>query len=189
MAQPEQRRMSRSLAVYGVLLELYPRPYLRQHRAEMLQNVQDLEQASTSKVDLWLLLARDLVGSLRSQFTKSLFGQTAIVVFVLTILMVHTEGHAVARLHPTEGLCFGYILGWFAGWYGGRWHASSVRRTASYIRSLPVQAIIAATVLALVIIVVGAVSGAQKHVVWALCYGFLLAWIAGWVGNRWKRRL
>jgi hypothetical protein len=171
-----------------MLLELYPRPYLRQHRAEMLQNVQDLEQASTSKVDLWLFLARDLVGSLRSQFTKSLWGQTAIVALVLAILLIHTESHAAARLHPTEGLCFGYILGWFAGWFGGRWQASSVSRTPSCIRSLPAQAIIAATVLVLAIALVGVVSGAQNHVVWALCYGFLLAWVAGWVGNRWQRR-
>jgi hypothetical protein len=80
--------MSRSLAVYGLLLELYPRPYLQQHREEMLQNFQDLEQASASKVELWLFLARDLLASLRSQFTRSLWGQTVIVVSVLVILLV-----------------------------------------------------------------------------------------------------
>jgi hypothetical protein len=70
MARTEQNRTSRSLAIYGLLLELYPRPYLQQHRAEMLQNFQDLEQASPSKAELWLFLARDLAVSLRSQFTR-----------------------------------------------------------------------------------------------------------------------
>lgn len=181
--------MSRSLAVYALLLQLYPRPFLRRHRAEMLQNLQDLEQASTSTADLWLFLVRDLVVGLRSQLTRSLWGQTSIVILALAILLVRTERHAVARLHPVEGLCFGYILGWFAGWLGGRWQASSVSRTPGYIRSLPAQAIIAATVLALVVALVGFVSGAQNHVLWALCYGFVLAWVAGWVGNRWQRRL
>jgi uncharacterized membrane protein YbaN (DUF454 family) len=188
MAQAEQSRTSRSLAIYGLLLELYPRPYLQQHRAEMLQNFQDLEQASPSKAELWLFLARDLAVSLRSQFTKTLWGQTTIVVLVLAIVLAYTERHAVARRHPTEGCCLGYILGWFTGWFGKQWQASSTSRAPSHIRSLPAQAMIVVSLLVLVIAVTAVGSGAQNHVVWALCYGFLLAWIAGWVGNRRQTR-
>jgi hypothetical protein len=188
MARTEQNGTSRSLAIYGLLLELYPRPYLQQHRAEMLQNFQDLEQASPSKAELWLFLARDLATSLRSQFTKTICGQTAIVVLVLAILVVYTERNAVARGHPTEACCFGYILGWFAGWFGKRWQASSISRAPSYIRSLPAQATIVVSVLVLVIAVAGVGSGAQNHVIWTLGYGFLLAWGAGWIGNHRQTR-
>jgi hypothetical protein len=189
MSQSKHSGVSRSVGVYGLLLELYPRPYLRRHRAEILQNLQDLEQTSTSKAELWLFLVRDLVESLRSQVTKSLWGQTAIVVLVLLILLVYTEGHALARLPPMKGYCFGYILGWFAGWRGEGWQASSVSGTPSYLRSLPVQAMILAAALVIVIAMAAVVFGIQGHITWALCYGFLLAWIAGRLGNRWQRRL
>jgi xanthine/uracil permease len=173
--------------MYGLLLHLYPQEYLRRHRAEMLQNFEDFERTS-SKAELWLFLGKDLVVSLRSQFTKTLWAQTAIVVIVLAVLLAYTERHAVAREHPVEGFCCGYILGWFAGWFGERWQASSVSRVPNGIRSLPAQAMIVVSVLVLVIAVARVGSGAQNHVIWALCYGFLLAWIAGWIGNRWRLR-
>jgi hypothetical protein len=188
VARTEQEGTSRSAAIYGLLLELYPRPYLQQHRAEMLQNFQDLEQASPSKAALWLFIGRDLAVSLRSQFNRTLWGQTAIVVLVLAILLVYMERHAAARGHPIEGFCSGYILGWFAGWFGKRWQASSVSRVPDGIRSLPAQAMIVVSVLVLVLAVGGVASGSPNHVIWSLCYGFLLAWIAGWVGNRWQTR-
>jgi hypothetical protein len=112
------------------------------------------------------------------------------VVLVLAIVLVYTEHHAVARRHPTEACCFGYILGWFAGWFGKQWQASSISRAPSYIRSLPAQAMIVISALGLVITVAGVGSRTQSHVIiWILCYGFLLAWIAGWVGSRRQRRL
>jgi hypothetical protein len=190
MAEARQSGTSRSLAIYGLLLELYPRPYLQQHRAEMLQNFQDLEQASSSKAELWLFIGRDLAVSLRSQFTKTLWGQTAIVILILAILLVYAERHADSRRHLIESCCFGYILGWFAGWFGKQWQASSISRAPGCIRSLPAQAMIVVSVLVLVIAVASAGSGAQNHLIWTLCYGFLLAWIAGWVGNRnrWRTR-
>jgi len=190
MAHIEQHGMSRSLAIYGLLLELYPRPYLQQHRAEMLQNFQDLEQETPSKSALWLFIGRDLLVSLQSQFTRTLWGQTAMVVLVLAIVLVYTEYHAaVARRHPTEACCFGYILGWFAGWFGKQWQASSISGVPSYIRSLPAQAMIVVSVLGLVIAVAGVGSRTQSHVIiWTLCYGFLLAWGPGWLGSRRQTR-
>lgn len=189
MARTEQNGASRSLAIYGLLLELYPRPYLQRHRAEMLQNFEDLEQDSLSKPALWLLIGRDLVVSLRSHFTRTLWGQAAMVVLVLAIVLVYTEHHAVARRHPTEACCFGYILGWFTGWFGRQWQASSISRAPSYIRSLPAQAMIVVSALGLVIAVAGVGSRTQSHVIiWALCYGFLLAWGSGWLGSRRQAR-
>jgi hypothetical protein len=189
MARTEQNGTSLSRAIYGLLLGLYPRPYLRRHRPEMLQNFQDLERESPSKAELWLFIAKDLAISLRSQFTRTLWGQVAMVVLVLVIVLVYTENHAVARRHLTEACCFGYILGWFAGWFGKQWQASSVSRAPRYIRSLPAQAIIVVSLLGLVIAVAGVVARTQSHViVWTLCYGFLLAWGCGWLGSRRQAR-
>ena len=188
MTQAEQSRTSRSLAIYRLLLELCPRSYLQQHRAEMLQNFQDFEQASPSKAALWLFLGKDLAVSLRSQFTKTLWGQTVIVILVLAVLLVCTERHAPARVQPTEGFCSGYILGWFAGCFGKRWQASSLSRAPSYLRSLSAQAAIVLGILALVVAAAESRSSAQEHFIWALCYGAMLAWIAGWLGNHWQTR-
>lgn len=189
MALTEHPEMSRSLAIYGLLLGLYPRPYLQRHRAEMLQNFQDFEQASRSKSALWLLIGRDLLVSLRSQFTRTLWGQTAMVVLVLAIVLAYTEDHAVARRHPTEACCFGYILGWFAGWFGKQWQASSISRAPSYIRSLPAQATIVVSVLGLVIAGTGLGPRGQSHIIiWTFCYGVLLAWGPGWLGSRREAR-
>ena len=44
---------SRSLAVYGFLLRMYAPDFLARHRAEMLQNFEDLENASSSTAALW----------------------------------------------------------------------------------------------------------------------------------------
>lgn len=179
---------SRSLAIYRLLLELYPQPYLQHHRAELLQNFEDLEQASRSAIALWLFIGKDLVVSLRSQFIKTLWGQTAIVVMVLAVLLASTGRHGVAREHIVEGFCYGYIPGWFAGWFGERWQACSVSRVPSRVRSLPAQAVLVVSALLIVIVAASVGSGAKSHVIWALCYGFLLAWIAGWVGHRWQTR-
>lgn len=186
--RPRPGGASRSLAIYRLLLELYPQPYLQHHRAELLQNFEDLEQASRSTIALWVDIGKDLVVSLRSQFIKTLWGQTTIVLIVLTLLLAYTERHAVVREHPVEGFCFGYILGWFAGWFGERWQVSSTSRVPSRIRSLPAQAMIVASALFLVIAAAGLGSVTKSHVIWALCYGFLLAWIAGWIGHRWQTR-
>jgi hypothetical protein len=82
-------------------------------------------------------------------------------------VLAYTEHHAVARRHPTEACCFGYILGWFAGWFGKQWQASSISRAPSYIRSLSAQAMIVVGVLGLVIAVAGVGSRTQSHVIQA----------------------
>jgi hypothetical protein len=188
MVQHGSRTTSRSLAIYRLLLELYPWPFLQQHRAEMLRNFEDLEQESQSRTALWLFIGKDLAVSLRSQFIKTLGGQTAIILLVLAALLAYTELHAVARKkYPIEGFCYGYMIGWFAGWFGKWWQASSVSRVPGSIRSLPTQATIVVGVLALVS-ALAIRSGAQEHFIWALCYGVMLAWIAAWLGKRWQTR-
>ena len=58
---------SPGLALYRLLLQLYPPAYLRRHRAELLQNFQDLERAMPSSLALWLFIAKDLAVSLGVQ--------------------------------------------------------------------------------------------------------------------------
>jgi hypothetical protein len=54
MMSPARLKQSRSLRLYARLLELYPPSFLQRHRAEMLQNFADLEDAEPSKAALWL---------------------------------------------------------------------------------------------------------------------------------------
>lgn len=188
MEQHGQYRTSRSLAVYGLLLKLYPRQYLEEHRAELLQNFEDLEQASQSTIPLWLFIARDFIGSLGTQRVKTLSGQTAIVIIVLAILLANTGPRAVARQHAIEGFCCGYLVGWFVGWFGIRWQVSSVGRVPNRIRSSSAQILILVSVLTIVIVVAGIIPDVPNHIVWTSCYGFLLAWAAAWFGVRWQTR-
>src|SRR5581483_3188924 len=56
---------------------------------------------------------------------------------------------------------------------------SSIRGVLSYIGSLPGQAVIIVSLLVIVSAVSGVGFVAQNHLIWTLCYGFLLAWVAG----------
>src|SRR5262245_52580423 len=60
MTGAARQKESRSLRLYARLLELYPPAFLQRHRAEMLQNFADLEDAAASKAALWLLIGKDL---------------------------------------------------------------------------------------------------------------------------------
>jgi hypothetical protein len=63
MTRPARQKETWSLSLYARLLELYPSAFLRQHRAEMLQNFADLEEVAASKAALWLLIGKDLTMS------------------------------------------------------------------------------------------------------------------------------
>ena len=90
------------MAVYGLLLELYPPQYLQQHRAEMLQNFEDLDHAASSKAMLWFFIARDLAASLTEEHMKSLNSLPAYVIGVLiawaAIFAVGEEFRATAAV-------------------------------------------------------------------------------------------
>jgi hypothetical protein len=184
--EPERTTTSRSLAIYGLLLELYPRAYLRQHRAEMLQNFADLELASRSKAALWLFIGKDLALSLRAHFTQTFWGQTAIVLIFLATLLAAAELHPGQRERSIWGFCCGYVSGWFAGWLGKCWRVRP--HIPAHARSLPGKAVILSALL-LVFVVARGYNSPQEHFVQALCYGAWLGWIAAWVGGRSLARL
>jgi hypothetical protein len=87
MTRPARQKESRSLRLYARLLELYPPAFLQRHRAEMLQNFADLEDAAASKAALWLLIGNDLTMSLISHFFASRLGRYVISVLVAWILL------------------------------------------------------------------------------------------------------
>src|SRR4029450_1563544 len=108
----------RSLVVSALLLELYAPEFLAQHRAEMLQNFEDLENASSSKAALWLLIGEDLMLSLISRnIPKSLWGQTALMFIVLAVVLAVLR--AFTSQHYFMGavtVCYGFVIGGLAGW-------------------------------------------------------------------------
>jgi hypothetical protein len=87
MTNPARLKQSRSLRLYARLLELYPPSFLERHRAEMLQNFVDLEDAAESKARLWLLIGKDLAMSLASHFFGARLGHYVIAVLVTWILL------------------------------------------------------------------------------------------------------
>src|SRR5215831_19228391 len=88
MARIKQKTRSRSLAVYGLLLGLYAPEFLARHRAEMLQNFEDLENASSSKAALWLLIGEDIMLSLFSRnIPKSIWGHAAPTFIALAVML------------------------------------------------------------------------------------------------------
>ena len=100
---------SRSLAVYGFLLRLYAPDFLARHRAEMLQNFEDHENASSSKAALWLHMGEDLMLSLISRnVPKSLWGRTSPVVVVLVAVFAMWRAFAfdAAPVSDPEALEF-----------------------------------------------------------------------------------
>ena len=99
-----------ALRLYARLLELYPPAFLQRHRAEMLQNFADLEDAAASKAALWLLIGKDLTMSLISHFFASRLGIYVIGVLVAWILLF-----AIGYLFygPTPGRPALHVFGGF----------------------------------------------------------------------------
>ena len=187
MSQQLHCARSRSFAVYKWLIELYPRVYLRLHREELLQNFQDIEQELPSKTALWCFIAKDLIFSLRSEFIRTLWGQTIMAFTVLGVIA------AIAHRHPGKhepyiwSCCFGYMFGWFAGWFGWNWHTSSTSRSPLILRSFRGQAAVLLSAITIVLITSTYFPELRHGLVVAACYGTALAWITGWGKN--KRRM
>ena len=88
MERGRQNTRSFSLAVYALLLKLYGPRFLAQHRAEMLQNFEDLENAASSKAALWLFIGEDVMRSLVScKIPKSIWGHAAPLFVLLAALL------------------------------------------------------------------------------------------------------
>src|SRR4029453_13138625 len=105
----KQKTRSRSLVVYALLLELYAPEFLAQHRAEMLQNFEDHENAASSKAALWLLIGEDLMHSLISRnIPKSVWGRTVpmFVLLVAVFAMWRAFAYDVAPVSDPKALEF-----------------------------------------------------------------------------------
>ncbi|MEH2528654.1 CubicO group peptidase (beta-lactamase class C family) [Bradyrhizobium sp. AZCC 2176] len=104
-----RKTRSRSLAVYGFLLRLYAPDFLARHRAEMLQNFEDHENASSSKAALWLHIGEDLMLSLISRnIPKSVWGRAAPMFVLLVAVFAVWRGFAydVAPVSDPQALEF-----------------------------------------------------------------------------------
>jgi CubicO group peptidase (beta-lactamase class C family) len=102
-------RRTRSQAVYGFLLELYAPEFLARHRAEMLQDFEDLENASSSKAALWLLIGRDLMLSMISRnIPKSIWGRAvpAFIVLAAVLAVLQAFAYDLAPASEPEALGF-----------------------------------------------------------------------------------
>jgi len=96
-------RRTRSQAVYGFLLGLYAPDFLARHRAEMLQNFEDLENASSSRAALWLLVGQDLMlGIVSRNIPKSIWGHAAPAFIVLAAALAVLRAFAY-DLAPVSG--------------------------------------------------------------------------------------
>ncbi len=189
MPQQRQCGRSRSLAIYGLLLELYPRTYLRRHREELLQNFQDLERDSPSTAALWCFILKDMAVSLRSEFIRTFWGQTMVVFMILSLLLGIAHRHP-GKPEPYIWSCFfGYALGWFAGWFGRDWRMSSSSRFPNFVRSFRGQATMLLCVITIVLTTSALFPDLQERLVLASCYGAALAWFSGWWKNYRRMRL
>jgi hypothetical protein len=94
-------------------VEVYPPAFLQRHRAEMLQNFVDFEDAASSKSALWLLIGKDLTMSLISQFFASRLGRYVMGVLVAWILLfaIGYFFYGSTPGHPAVHVFGGFLLG------------------------------------------------------------------------------
>jgi hypothetical protein len=126
MTRPAWQEGSRSFRLYARLLELYPPAFLQRHRAEMLQNFADLEDAAASKAALWLLIGKDLTMSLISHFLGSRLGRYVIGVFVAWILLFAFGYffHGPTPGHPVLHVFAGFLLGMLSMYIATRFYGA-----------------------------------------------------------------
>ena len=137
MTSPARLKQSRSLRLYARLLELYPPSFLQRHRAEMLQNFADLEDAAQTKAKLWLLIGKDLAMSLTSHFFASRLGHYVIAVLV-TWLLIFAIGYFFYR--PTPGrpalhAFAGFLPGMLAMYVATRLYGTPQTSISHFFRS------------------------------------------------------
>lgn len=184
MARQRRNGVLRPIAIYGLLLELYPRAYLRRHREELLQNFQDLERDLPSRAALWCFIAKDLARSLRSELSRTLYGQTAIRFGILSLMLAAVHGHPGRHEQAAWMFCCGYALGWFAGWFGRHWWTSSSGGSPGFVRSFSGQAAMLAGAIITVLAAAQLFPDLQERLVLAFCYAAAIAWLSGWWSNR-----
>jgi hypothetical protein len=130
MTRPARQRESRSLRLYARLLELYPPAFLQRHRAEMLQNFADFEDAATSKAALWAHMGKDLTMSLISHFFASRLGRYVIGVLVawIVVFVIGYFRYGSTPGHPALHVFGGFLLGMLSMYIATRFYSTSQNR-------------------------------------------------------------
>jgi len=135
MTDIRRKSRSRSIALYSLLLELYAPEFLERHRAEMLQNFEDLESAASSKAVLWLFIARDLLASLTEEHMKSLNTLPAYVIGVFiawaAIFAIAYFGHGSTPGHPIFLVFGAFLLGMLSMYIATRVYPSKQKNSST----------------------------------------------------------
>ena len=157
MTRLARQKQSRSLRFYARLLELYPPSFLQRHRAEMLQNFADLEDAAASKAKLWLLIGKDLAMSLMSHFFGSRLGHYVIAVLV-TWMLIFAIGYFFYG--PTPGrpalhAFAGFLPGMLAMYFATRLYGTPQTSISHFFRSRFDICVIGVFVAWIVLFVIG----------------------------------
>jgi hypothetical protein len=137
MTRFAQEKLSRSLRLYARLLELYPPAFLQRHRAEMLQNFADLENAAETKAKLWLLIGKDLAMSLIAHFFESRLGTYVIAVFVAWMLLfvIGYFFHGPTPGYPALHAFAGFLPGMLAMYIATRLYGTPQNSISHFFRS------------------------------------------------------
>ena len=137
MTSPVRPEASRSLRLYARLLELYPPSFLQQHRAEMLQNFADFEDAAGSKAGLWLFIGNDLVLSLGSNVFHSRLGKFVIGVLVAWTLLFALGYFFVGSTPGYPALHFfgGFLPGLLVMYITARLYRTPQNKRSHFFRS------------------------------------------------------
>jgi len=182
MTSPARLKQSRSLRLYARLLELYPPSFLQRHRAEMLQNFADLEDAAQTKAKLWLLIGKDLAMSLMSQFFASRLGHYVIAVLV-TWLLIFAIGYFFYR--PTPGrpalhAFAGFLPGMLAMYVATRLYGTPQTSISNFFRSRFDIYVIGVFVACILLFVIGYYfhGPTRGHPALQVFGGFLLGMLA-----------
>ena len=157
MTDSVQPRPSSSLRFYARLLELYPPSFLERHRAEMLQNFADLEDAGEPKPKLWLLMGKDLLMSLMSEFFASRLGMYVISAFAAWLLLffIGYVFFGPTPGHPALHTFAGFLLGMLAMYIATRLFGSPPKDVSDFFRSRFDLSVIAVFVGSALLFVIG----------------------------------
>ncbi len=172
------RQESRSLRLYARLLELYPPAFLQQHRAEMLQNFADLEDAAASKAALWLLIGKDLTVSLTSHFFASRLGGYVIGVLVAWILLfvIGYFRYGSTPGHPALHAFGGFLPGMLSMYIATRLYGTT--QNSSYVIGVLVACVSLFTIGYL------RYGGTPGYPALQVCGGFLLGMLSMSIATR-----
>jgi hypothetical protein len=177
MAGPA-RKESRSVRLYARLLNLYPPAFLQRHRAEMLQNFADLEDAAPSKAQLWLLIGKDLTMSLISQFFASRLGGYVIAVLVTWALLfaIGYFFYGPTPGHPALHAFGGFLPGMLSMYIATRLFVTP--QNSSYVIGVLVACIVLFTIGYL------GYGGTRGHPILQVFGGFLLGMLSMSIATR-----